>query len=58
MILKLKLENEQERERIRKFYDTISFGRSRTGRIVRAAMGTSSTAGKIIEELSVDEDRN
>lgn len=60
-IIELKLESEREKERIRMFYETIAFGRSRTGRIVQSAMGTSSAAGKIMKHLkdiySVDHDR-
>ena len=51
--MELKLESKREKERIRKYYETIAFGRSRTGKIVRSAMGTSSAAGKrkIVKEL-------
>ena len=49
--MELKLESKREKERIRKYYETIAFGRSRTGKIVRSAMGTSSAAGKILKEL-------
>ena len=38
--MELKLESEREKDRIRKYYETIAFGRSRTGKIVRSAMGT------------------
>ena len=58
--MKMKLEHKEQRERIQKYYDTIAFGRSRSGRLVRMAMGTTSAAGKIIEELktlySVEQD--
>ena len=60
--MKITLENKEERERIRKFYETIAFGRSRTGLLVRTAMGTSTAAGKIFKELkalySVEQDSN
>ena len=60
--MEMKVQHKEEKERIRKFYDTIAFGRSRSGRMVRTAMGTSSAAGKIIEELrnlySVEQDCN
>ena len=49
--LKEKLENENSKERIRKFYETIAFGRSRAGRMVREAMGTSKAAQEISQEL-------
>ena len=59
--MKIRLENKEE-ERIRTFYVTIAFGRSRTGLLVRTAMGTSSAAGKIVKELkalySVEQDSN
>ena len=58
--MELKLESEREKERIGKYYETIAFGRSRTGKIVRSAIGTSNAAGKIVKELktlySVDQD--
>ena len=58
--MKMKLEHKEQRERIQKYYDTIAFGRSQSGRLVRMAMGTTSAAGKIIEELktlySVEQD--
>ena len=58
--MKIRLENKEEKERIRTFYETIAFGRSRTGLLVRTAMGTSSAAGKIVKELkalySVEQD--
>ena len=58
--MKMKLEHKEERERIRNYYDTIAFGKSRSGQLVRMSMGTSSAAGKIIEELktlySVEQD--
>lgn len=50
-ISKINLEHKQERERLRKYYETIAFGQSRTGLMVRSAMGTSSAAEKIINEL-------
>ena len=60
--MQLKLRSACEKERIRMFYETIAFGRSRTGRIVRSAIGTSTAAGEIIKELetlySVDQDSN
>ena len=58
----MKVEHKRETERIRQFYDTIAFGRSRSGLIVRTAMGRTSTAARIIKELkalySVDQDQN
>ena len=42
---------EHKQERLRKYYETIAFGQSRTGLMVRSAMGTSSAAEKIINEL-------
>ena len=48
-IIELKSESEHEKKRIRMFYETIAFGRSRSGRIVQSALGTSSAAGKIME---------
>ena len=47
-ISKINLEHKQERERLRKYYETIAFGQSRTGLMVRSAMGTSSAAEKIM----------
>ena len=52
-IIELKLESEHEKNTIQMFYDTIAFGRSRSGRIVQSAMGTSSAAGKIMELLAL-----
>ena len=45
------LRHKQEKERLRKFYETIAFGQSRTGRILRSAMGTTNAAKEIMEEL-------
>lgn len=50
-ISKINLERKEERERLRKYYETIAFGQSRTGLMVRSAMGTSKAAEKIITEL-------
>ena len=38
-------------ERLRKYYETIAFAKSRSGRMVRFAMGTAKGAGKIIREM-------
>ena len=45
------LRHKQEKERHRKFYDTIAFAQSRTGRMVRSAMVTTNAAKEIMEEL-------
>ena len=45
------LRHKQEKERLRKFYETIAFGQSHTGRILRSAMGTTNAAKEITEEL-------
>lgn len=45
------LRYKQEKERLRKFYETIAFAQSRTGRMVRSAMGTTNAAKEIMEEL-------
>ena len=49
--LKEKLKNKNSKERIRKFYETIAFGRSRGGCMVHEAMGTSKAAQEISREL-------
>ena len=46
------LRHKQEKEGLRKFYATIPFAQSRTGRMVRCAMGTTNTAKEIMEELN------
>ena len=46
-----KLDGKEENERIRDFYEVIALGKSRTGKIVRSAMGTSLNAEKIINSL-------
>ena len=40
-----------EKERIRKFYDIISFGQSRSGKLVSLARGTSAAAAEIIADM-------
>ena len=50
-IINIKADNKDEVERIRCFYDAIAFGRSRAGRIVRTAIGSSSRAQKISQEM-------
>ena len=50
-VAKVKLESNEEKERLRKYYEVIAFGKSRSGKIVRDAMGTAHAAGKIIQEL-------
>lgn len=47
----VKSRSNEEKERLWKYYDTIAFAKSRTGRMVRSAMGTASTAGKIICQM-------
>jgi len=51
--LKIRLETKKfnEKERIREFYETIALGHSRSGIMVREAMGSSSAAGTIMQEL-------
>ena len=44
----VKLASKEENERIR---EVIAFGKSRSGKVVQSAMGTSRAAGKIIKEL-------
>ena len=45
------LRHKQEKERLWKFYETIAFAQSRTGRMVRSTMGTTYAAKEIMEEL-------
>jgi len=60
--LKIRLETKKEKESIREFYETIAFGRSRSGIMVREAMGSSSAAGTMMQELKslfdVNQDSN
>ena len=50
-IAHVKSKNNEEKERLRKYYETIAFAKSRSGRMVRSAMGTAKGAGKIIREM-------
>ena len=43
----------KKQKRIRMFYETIAFERSRSGLMVRTAMGASSSAAKVIQVLKV-----
>ena len=58
----VKSKSNEEKERLRKYYETIAFAKSRSGRMVRSAMGTANAAGKIIREMealySVENDSN
>lgn len=45
-----KLDGKEENERIRDFYEVIALGKSRTGKIVRSALGTSVTAENSLEK--------
>ena len=51
-LLTMQLAHKKELERVRRFYETIAFGKFRTGRIVRAAMGTSKAAKEIMDEMT------
>ena len=46
------LKHKEEIKRIRQFYEVIAFAKSRSGRIVRSAMGTSPVAGEIIRDMN------
>ena len=50
---KLELMSKQQRDiiGIRKFYQTIAFGESRSGRMVRTALSTSQAAAEVMKEL-------
>jgi len=52
--LKIRLETKNEKERIRESYETIALGRSRSGIMVREAMGSSGAAGTIMQELNLN----
>ena len=58
----VKSKSNEEKERLRQFYETIAFAKSRSGRMVRSAMGTASTAGKIVRQMeamySIENDSN
>ncbi len=43
-ISRIELKHREQIERLRRFYETIAFGQSRSGKMVRAAMSTSSAA--------------
>ena len=47
----MELAHKKELQRVRRFYEIIAFGQSRSGRMVRAAMGTTSAAKEIMDEL-------
>ena len=49
--MKIKAEKLDEVERIRCFYETIAFGRSRAGQMVRTARGRSCSAHNIANEM-------
>ena len=61
-VAQVKSKSNEEKERLRKYYETIAFAKSRSGRMVRSAMGTANTAGKIIRQMeaifSVENDCN
>ena len=50
---KLEILSKQQKDiiGIRNFYQTIAFGESRTGRMVRTAMSTSQAAAQVMKEL-------
>ena len=48
---RVRLEKKEENERIRKYYEVIAYGKSRSGQMVRSAMGTAPAAAKIIKDL-------
>ena len=43
---RVKLASKEENECIRNFYETIAYGKSRAGQMVRSAMGTAPDADK------------
>ena len=49
----VKSKSNEVKERLRKYYETIAFATSSSGRMVSAAMGTASTAGKISRQMEV-----
>lgn len=52
-VAQVKLESTEEKKRLRKYYEVIAFGKSRSGKMVRSAMGTAHAAGKIMKELEM-----
>jgi len=52
--LKIRLETKNEKERIRESYETIALGQSRSGIMVREAMGSSGAAETIMQELNLN----
>ena len=50
-IAQVKSKSNEEKERLRKYYETIAFAKSRSGRMVHSAMGTANAAGKIAREM-------
>ena len=51
--MKMKADKKDEVERIRRFYETIAFGQSRAGKMVRTALGTSNRAQNISQQMRV-----
>ena len=47
-----KLEQQKKIRRIRQFYELIAFAKSRSGAMVRSAMGTSHNADSIIQDMN------
>ena len=50
-VAQVKSESNEGKERLREYYETIAFAKSRSGRMVRPAMGTANAAGKIIRQM-------
>lgn len=48
---KMAFKHRSQIDRIRSFYQTIAFATTRTGKIVKTAMETSSAAANIMKEL-------
>ena len=61
-IADVKFKSNEEKERLWKYYETIAFAKSRSGRMVRSAMGTAKGAERIIRQMealySVESDLN
>ena len=47
------LAHKKELKRMQRFYEVVAFGLTRSGRMVRAAMGTTQVAKHVMEEMTV-----
>ena len=50
--LEAQVKHREEIKRIRQFYEVIAFAKSRSGKIVRSAMGTSAAAVEVIRDMN------